>query len=177
MNRRSLVLAGIAAPLPLWHPVSQSVEAAFEIDGLFQTYFHISAHLTERSAEVERRSLIGRPFGDLIGEFYVTSTNTIRLPSDIAAMPGTVTHHNTVVGVAAVEGAAMVGAFRRATYVFGIRMFPDDLDLMLTLARDFQGKVLPHPLSVLKDADSLRSILPDSDDLGLSVTPIDGLWP
>lgn len=175
MNRRALIKS--AAFLPAF-PLTgaREVRTGLLVNDTTPVHFIITSHHSHKAAERHRRSWIGRVF-ETWGEWYVVDSEPRTLPDELAAMPGTLTHHHTLYGEAAEEQEYLVGAFRRDHITVIVRIREDNETLMNQIAEHIAAQPIPGLFESIWSTAQLQTFIPNQDDLGLSISESDSHFP
>lgn len=175
MNRRTLIKS--AAILPAF-PLNgvREFRAGLLVDETTPVNIIITSHFSQATAEKYRRSWIGKVF-ETWGEWYVVSSERRDLPDQLAEMPGTLTHHDTLYGEAAEEQEYLVGAFRREHISCIVRIRDDAEPLMIKIAGHIATQHVPGVFESTWSAAQLQSFVPTEDDLGMAISEDNSHFP
>lgn len=168
MNRRALIQS--AAILPAFSLGGvREIRAGLLIGDTTPVNIIVTSHHSPAAAERYRRSWIGNVF-ETWGEWYVINSEPRPLPDHLAAMPGTMTHHDTLYGEAAEEHEYLVGAFRKEHISCIVRIREDDESLMIDVAEHIEAQSSPGLFESAWSAAQLQRFIPTGEDLGQPIS-------
>lgn len=174
MNRRafffSLLTLPVVAHLPDHEVLSPAAERRYVSRSGATGPVDIEVLLApdERRARGWRNREAHDPFDGMMGEFFVSDSHEIRLPSNL---PGTATTYETVVGVAAQEGVVHVGGFRRGVFVWTVRVHGGPVEHVIRAGEAIAGMTLPDPVEARFAPGRLEELLPGPEVFGGDMVP------
>lgn len=173
MDRRSFALGMAGMPFAASGPMGtwlrptvrryirrSSIRDDGEHIGMHATWF-ANESVAARSVVADVRQLQWMP----MGEWY--PGNRREVESDLASddMQALIIVHDVVWGAAAAEDTIVVGGFRRDGFVLSVRGMNISIRTIESIGEVFAERVLPPPLSVVREPAFLRSLFPKAGDL------------
>lgn len=175
MNRRTLLQSVAVLPI-IGTGQTQEIRTNLLVDQDIPVHMIVSSHAGELIAERFRLDWAGQPF-ETMGEWYLQSTETRKLPPELATMPGTLTFHTARYGEAGEHQEYLVGAFRRGQVSIIVRIREDNEPIMLLIAEHIAAQNQPTLFESLWSSVSLKSFIPSENVLGFTTEPGTTFWP
>lgn len=176
MQRRTFLQTAGFLPVIGLYPGNE-IRSSVSVDESTLVNMIVRSHATGGVAERHRRSWVGRVFENPYGEWYDVESEFRELPAHLARLPGSLSFHKTLFGEAAEEHSYLSAAFRREHISCVVRMQMDNEALMIRIAEHIASQPSPSLFETSWSSAQLRSFLPDSNDLNLSVEPCEIFFP